>query len=168
MTIPSNFYGIRRIISAIVLSLTVMLMMGAGDQQARFNDLGHKMMCVCGCAQILLECNHVGCTYSEGMRGELGAGIDRGDSDSLVLQSFAQKYGATVIASPIMTTFDLTAWIVPVAAFFTGLAMLIFMVRMWRNRPVAATVAVGIPRQQVDEFRERARKETELGLQLLR
>ena len=40
-------------------------LLGANGDSARFTDLGHRMMCVCGCNQILLECNHVGCTYSD-------------------------------------------------------------------------------------------------------
>ena len=58
------------------------------DQDARFQTLGHKVMCVCGCNQVLLECNHVGCTYSDRMRGELASYVDRGDSDDLTLQAF--------------------------------------------------------------------------------
>ena len=50
-------------------------------------------MCACGCRQILLECNHVGCSYSDRMRDELSTALTRGDSDDLVLQAFVQKYG---------------------------------------------------------------------------
>ena len=73
--------------------------MGAGDD-ARFTSLGHKLMCVCGCNQVLLECNHVGCQYSDRMRSELAANVERGDSDDLVLQAFVQKYGPTVLPRP--------------------------------------------------------------------
>jgi len=62
---------VKRSAQLVVLTLAVFTLLGAGDQSARFNDLGHKMMCVCGCNQILLECNHVGCAYSERMRAEL-------------------------------------------------------------------------------------------------
>ena len=58
-------------------------------------------MCVCGCSQILLECNHVGCTYSDRMRDELmPLALDRGENDDLTLQDFVQKYGPTVLAAP--------------------------------------------------------------------
>ncbi len=57
-----------------LLCLAVFAFLGAGDESARFNSLGHRLMCVCGCNQILLECNHVGCTYSDRMRGELDGG----------------------------------------------------------------------------------------------
>jgi len=59
---------VSRIFQAGVLCLAVFAFMGAGDDGARFNSLGHRLMCVCGCNQILLECNHVGCTYSDRMR----------------------------------------------------------------------------------------------------
>ena len=52
------------------------LLLAAGDQETRFQTLGHKMMCRCGCSQILLECNHVGCSYSDKMRNELAAAIN--------------------------------------------------------------------------------------------
>ena len=58
-------------------------------------------MCICGCGQILLECNHVGCPDSDGMRNELMTAVSRGDSDSLVEQAFVQKYGPTVLAAPL-------------------------------------------------------------------
>ena len=32
------------------------------QQTARAKALGQKLMCVCGCNQILTACNHVGCT----------------------------------------------------------------------------------------------------------
>ncbi len=97
------------------------MLMGAGDQAARFNDLGHRMMCVCGCNQILLECNHVGCTYSDRMRAELVAAVDRGDNDDLTLQSFVQKYGPPVLAAPTKTGFDRVAWVAPYLALVLGL-----------------------------------------------
>ena len=87
------------------------------DVDARFNKLGHQLMCMCGCNQVLLECNHVGCSYSERMRGELTAGMERGDSDSLVLQSFVQKYGNTVLSAPTSSGFNMVAWIMPFAVF---------------------------------------------------
>jgi len=87
-----------RLAQLALIALLAVGFMGA-DSDARFNKLGHQLMCMCGCNQILLECNHVGCTYSDRMRNELAAGIDRGDSDSLVLQSFVQKYGNTSLAA---------------------------------------------------------------------
>jgi cytochrome c-type biogenesis protein CcmH len=138
------------------------MFLGAGDDSARFNSLGHKLMCRCGCNQVLLECNHVGCEYSERMRGELKEAMLRGDSDNLILQSFVQKYGPTVLAAPTTTGFNRVAWIMPFVALGGGLLLVIFVVRAWnRRRGAAAAVVVANP-AALDGFRQRAREETEL------
>ena len=139
--------------------------MGAGDPASRFTELGHQLMCICGCHQILLECNHVGCPDSDGMRNELMAGLTRGDSDSLVEQAFVQKYGPTVLAAPPTTGFvNRTAWIVPFVALLLGFVAVVTVVRAWKKRPAPA-IADGlrpVRGAERDQFREQARKETDL------
>jgi cytochrome c-type biogenesis protein CcmH/NrfF len=150
-----------RIAQLLLIALLAMLLLGA-DSDARFNKLGHQLMCMCGCGQILLECNHVGCTYSERMRNELIAGLERGDSDSLVLQSFVQKYGNTVLAAPTTTGFNRVAWIMPFAVFAAALVLAVWFVRMWRSRAVAQPVPrPELDDAELDELRKKARQETE-------
>jgi len=55
----------RRGLQVGLICLSVFAFLGAGDNSARFNNLGHRLMCVCGCNYVLLECNHVGCPYSD-------------------------------------------------------------------------------------------------------
>jgi cytochrome c-type biogenesis protein CcmH len=156
--------SIRRWCQAVALAIAVLAFVGASDDSARFKDLGHRMMCACGCNQILLECNHVGCTYSDKMRNQLLAGLDKGNNDDLILQGFVQEYGPTVIAAPTATGFNRVAWIMPFAALAFGIAFVVYVVRAWKNRPTPA-LADGIiiqPGSDLDEFRRRARKETDL------
>jgi cytochrome c-type biogenesis protein CcmH/NrfF len=155
---------LRRLLHCAVLSFAVFALTGAGDPATRFNELGHQMMCICSCNQILLECNHVGCPDSDNMRNELMAAISRGDSDSLVQQAFVQKYGPTVLAAPTNTGFDRTAWIVPFVALALGLTIVIMVIRAWKNRPAPA-IADGlrpVGGTELDQFREKAREETDL------
>jgi len=154
----------RRTLHCTVLAAAVFVFSGASDPSTRFGQLGHQLMCICGCGQILLECNHVGCPDSDGMRNELMAAVSRGESDSLVEQSFVQKYGPTVLAAPTTSGFDRTAWIMPFAALIAGIFVLVYIVRVWKNRPAPA-LADGLSPvrgQELDEFREQARKETDL------
>ncbi len=147
-----------------LITLAVFLFSGAGDPAASFNDIGHQLMCICGCNQILLECNHVGCPDSDGMRNELMAAVNRGDSDSLVEQAFVQKYGPTVLAAPTTRGFDRTAWIVPFVALFLGFFAVVAVIRAWKNRPAPA-LAVGlhpVHGAELEQFRKQANKETEL------
>jgi cytochrome c-type biogenesis protein CcmH/NrfF len=154
----------RRCLQAAALAVAVIICMGASDDSARFKDLGHRMMCACSCGQILLECNHVGCTYSDKMRDQLEAGLDKGDNDDLILQGFVQDYGPTVIAAPTATGFNRVAWIMPFAVLALGIAFAIHIVRSWKNRPAPALAGgIAIPQgQELDEFRRKARKETDL------
>jgi len=153
-----------RIVQTLLIAIAICFSVGATDPQARFNDLGHKMMCTCGCGQVLLECNHVGCPVSGGMRDELSNGIASGMNDSLVLQSFVQRYGATVLAAPTTEGFDLVAWIMPFAVSATALIGTILLVRNWaKNQPKLASASSSQSPAQIkaeEELRERIRRET--------
>jgi cytochrome c-type biogenesis protein CcmH/NrfF len=154
----------RRCLQAGTLIAAVFLFMGAGDDSARFKDLGHRMMCTCGCGQVLLECNHVGCQSSDKMRNQLLAALDKGNNDDLILQGFVQEYGPTVIAAPTATGFNRVAWIMPFVALALGIAFVVYVVRSWKNRPEPALAdGIAIPHgSELDEFRRKARKETDL------
>jgi cytochrome c-type biogenesis protein CcmH/NrfF len=153
-----------RLLQVTLLLIAVVVLTGAGDESARFNDLGHRLMCACGCRQILLECNHVGCGYSDRMRAELVAAVDRGDNDDLTLQSFVQKYGPTVLAAPTKTGFNRVAWITPYVALLLGLGLVGFIVRAWRSRPLLRPADLPAPVQgaELERFRAQARRETDL------
>ena len=156
--------SLKRSLQVALICGAVFAFLGAGDQAARFNDLGHRMMCVCGCSQILLECNHVGCKYSDNMRGELMAALDRGDSDDLLMQGFVQKYGTTVIAAPTSTGFNRVAWVMPYLALVLGIATVVLIMRAWKMRPLVlpAGAVQPVTGAELEKFRERAREDTEV------
>jgi len=151
-------------VHTLLLCAAVFTLLGAGDPATRFNEIGHQMMCICGCNQILLECNHVGCPASDGMRNELMAAVSRGDSDSLVEQGFVQKYGPTVLAAPTTKGFDRAAYIIPFAALILGLGLIVLVIRSWKNRPAPALADGLVPVRgaELEQFRNQARKETDL------
>ena len=156
-------YFLKRVLHLTLLVSLVFILLGT-DQDARFQSLGHKVKCICGgCNQVLLECNHVGCTYSSHMRAELAASVDRGESDDLTLQAFVQKYGPTVLIAPTATGFNRVAWVMPYLVLVLGLATVVIVARTWKMRP-APVPAGALPRvsgTQLEHFREQAQKETE-------
>jgi cytochrome c-type biogenesis protein CcmH/NrfF len=154
----------KRAAQLLLLVIAVFAFMGVSDEDARFRDLGHRMMCVCSCSQVLLECNHVGCMYSERMRGELAAAIDRGDNDDLTLQSFIQKYGTTVIAAPSTKGFGRVAWVMPFVVLVGGVAMVVLVVRSWRNGPPPPPAGGVKPLHgpELERYRDQADKELDL------
>jgi len=112
--------------------------MAHAQQTARAKALGAQLKCVCGCNQVLTACNHVGCTYSHAMLKELDERVTRGDSDSLILQSFVQQYGEVVLAEPPRKGFNWLVWILPIAAPLLAFFMIWEVVRRWRHRSVLA------------------------------
>jgi cytochrome c-type biogenesis protein CcmH len=154
----------RKLVQVFLLCIAIYFTLGASDPATRFTELGHQMMCICGCNQILLECNHVGCPDSDGMRNELMAAVSRGDNDSLVEQGFVQKYGPTVLAAPTNRGFDRIAYIIPFVALFLGFGLIMLVIRDWKNRPepVLADGLRPVRGAELEQFRDQARKDTDL------
>lgn len=158
-----------RTIQTAVLCVITIAMLGAG--QSRYDRIGHELMCTCGCGQILLECNHVGCPDSARMINELRAQLATGNSDTQIQQWFVSKYGATVLAAPMRGGFDNAAWIVPIAVFLLATVGTFVVVWLWTRRAFAMAGATpGLSGSQFPPtgqnpqdaaLRERIRRETE-------
>ncbi len=152
-----------KIVQAAFLAVAICFSIGATDASARFNNLGHRLMCTCGCAQLLGECNHVGCPESGHELKELTAAIASGLTDQQILDSFAQKYGATMLAAPPAKGFDLVAWIAPFAVFAAALLGTILLIRRWGGLGKTQAAAAGKPvalDPAEQERLERIRRET--------
>jgi cytochrome c-type biogenesis protein CcmH len=161
MAAPQRFTFWMKSMQALALAVAVCFTLGATDAGSRFNNLNHRLMCTCGCAEILGECNHVGCPNSTGELNELRTGIADGKSDKEILDSFVGKYGAIVLAAPTTQGFDLVAWIAPFAVFAAALLGTILLVRRWSIGKTTETPQVSDP--AMDVLREKIRRETDSG-----
>jgi cytochrome c-type biogenesis protein CcmH len=158
MRSSTRFTFCIRTAQALLLAVAVCFSLGATDAGSRFTDLNHRLMCTCGCAEILGECNHVGCPNSAGELDELRAGIAAGTSDKEILTSFVGKYGATVLAAPTTQGFDLVAWIAPFAVFAAAMLGTILLVRRWTVGKSEAPVPLTDPATVA--LREQVRRDT--------
>ena len=161
MAAPQRFTFWMKSMQALALAVAVCFTLGATDAGSRFNNLNHRLMCTCGCAEILGECNHVGCPNSTGELNELRTGIADGKSDKEILDSFVGKYGAIVLAAPTTQGFDLVAWIAPFAVFAAALLGTILLVRRWSIGKTTETPQVSDP--AMDVLREKIRREADSG-----
>src|SRR5260370_8222939 len=91
-------------------------------------------MCVCGCNQVLLRCNHVGCTASTAMLKKLDQVAARNESVDLAVQDFVQEYGPVVLPEPPRKGFNRLAMLIPGIAFVAGLAIVLLVISLWRPR----------------------------------
>jgi cytochrome c-type biogenesis protein CcmH len=152
----------NKALRALLLPCALVLLMGADNQEARFQNLGSKIMCTCSCSQMLLKCNHVGCPNSAQMIRELRANVKSNSSDEGVLNWFRTNWGVTAVVEPSTHGFELLAWILPAAGLGLGLLLVIVLIRSWKLRP--APVAAGDINlaPELEAMRARARRETEL------
>jgi cytochrome c-type biogenesis protein CcmH len=137
----------KRALQLVLIVFVAFTMLGASDPAAHFTHVGHELMCTCGCSEILLECNHVGCPNSTGEIADLHAQIDAGASDAQVFKFFTVKYGPIALASPVRGGFDTVAWIGP----------------FWKARNARLAPVVEPATPDADALRNRIRDETNYG-----
>jgi cytochrome c-type biogenesis protein CcmH len=153
----------KKIAQVTVMAVALILLTGADNSDAaRYQKVGSKIMCTCSCGQMLLQCNHVGCPNSGPMVRQLQAGIQKFSSDEDVLKWFRDNWGVTAVVEPASHGFELLAWLMPPGALALGFGVIILVVRNWKRRLVAVSMA-GVPIDpQIEAFRSQARRETEI------
>ena len=155
----------RLVLPLIAIAFLAALPLFAQQQSDRAKQIGGKFQCMCSCSQVLTQCNHVGCTVSTSMLKELGAMVNRGDSEDKITQTFVQEFGTTVYAEPPKSGFSLVAWLMPVFYFLVGAAIVLFFINKWRKQapaPVAvAPAGVHISPEAYERARSQANRDTE-------
>ena len=136
------------------------------QQTDHAKKVGMGLMCVCGCGQVLVQCNHINCPSAAPMLKELDAHITSGESDELVVQDFIKEYGVEVLSSPPNTGFNRVAWLLPSFAFALGLGLVALVIYQWRKRPMMAAAApqssqMHISADALARAREKVERETE-------
>lgn len=151
-------------VEAAALVVAICFSLAAANPTNRLNSLSHQVMCQCGCAQLLGECDHVGCPDRDKELSQMTTEIAAGLTDQQVLDSFVTKYGLTVLAAPPAKGFDLVAWITPFAVFGAALLGTILLIRRWGGLGGKAHEAVIVDAAELDpaerERIERIRRET--------
>jgi cytochrome c-type biogenesis protein CcmH len=132
----------------------------------RAKKVGMKLMCVCGCAQVLVQCNHLNCPSSAPMLKELDDRIASGTSDDMIVQDFVQGYGVQVLSSPPNSGFNRVAWLLPGIVFALGLGLVAWVVGRWRHNSLVTASAPRAPQISVSpdalaRAREKVDRETE-------
>ena len=133
----------------------------------RAKQIGHKFMCMCGCNQVLTECNHVGCSTSADMLKELNQSLANGGTEESITQGFLQEFGTKVYAEPPKSGFSLVAWTLPTVYLVIGTLLVIFVISRWRKRPATKPAAGGVSAashvspEMLERARAQAAKDTE-------
>ena len=165
MTAATNS-RMRRVFAAATIVLLAVFVVAIPSSRAQASDhakqLGLKLMCICGCGQVLIGCNHIGCPSSVPMIKELEQHITRGEADDLVVQDFVQEYGLQVLSEPPNQGFNRVAWLLPGFVGAIGLSIVAFVITRWRHKVVVpAPVANRPSAETLRRAREMADRDTD-------
>jgi len=123
-----------------------------GDEPTEAEVLYGKLMCNCGCNQILGECNHIGCPNSVPMRAEVDRYLAGGLSPEETLAMFVDKYGTGILSAPSGEGwFNLSAWVMPFAGLLAGAAGVAYYVRRMLRRGAGAAPQATVPAAGIEE-----------------
>lgn len=148
----------KRVAKLLILSCALVLLMGADNN--RYEKVGGKIMCTCGCSEMLLKCNHVGCPNSDTMIRQLRSQLQASNNDNDVLNFFRRTWGITAVVEPGTHGFELLIWVLPPLVLGLGLLLVILVVRKLRLRASPAGEITLDP--HLEALRQRARRETEV------
>jgi cytochrome c-type biogenesis protein CcmH len=153
-----------KFVAKILLLICMMGTFMAAETSSRYDRLGGKIMCSCGCGQMLLQCNHVGCPNSATMIRQLHeqvAATEAANDDEAVLNFFRKEWGITSVVEPNRHGFELLAWILPFAGLSLGIFCLVLVVHKWHSAPSEASSPEKLD-PHLEALRARARQETEI------
>ncbi|HEY2121602.1 MAG TPA: cytochrome c-type biogenesis protein [Candidatus Acidoferrum sp.] len=166
----------RFLILALMLSFAIVPLwtMNLTAQSDRARQVGMHLKCMCkGCDMSAGGCSHPGgafsgpCPTAKGMMQEVDQHIAKGETDEQIIQAFVAEYGAIVYVEPPKHGFGLVAWIMPFFYTILGLAVVVFVIRKWRNAPKLAgaehsnSAGVKISPEAMERARAQAQRETE-------
>jgi cytochrome c-type biogenesis protein CcmH len=75
------------------------------------------------------------CSTADQIKSDIKQMIAKGMSEDEIIKSYVAQYGQTVLAAPPKKGFQLTAWMVPFAAFLVGGLVLFTFLKRHQEKP---------------------------------
>ena len=113
-------------IRLLAVVMLVSLAVGFDGQSERVESLASRLRCNCGCEEILAECSHPKCESRGSLKRELADEIQKGQTDSQILEAMGARHGAAVLLTPAFKGFNTMLWIVPIVVSVIALAFVLF------------------------------------------
>jgi cytochrome c-type biogenesis protein CcmH len=113
------------------LGLLVAPALALQADSARVKAISGKVLCDCGCREVLGDCEHKQCKRRPAMEKEISLAAMSGKSDDQILEQLAAAHGADLLLTPEFHGFNTLLWVVPVTL---GLAATVATVLVQKRR----------------------------------
>lgn len=80
-------------------------------------EISKELMCTCGCGKIVYDCL---CDTAKDLRAQVDEMVAQGMTRKEILDSFHDKYGDTILATPSKSGLELVLWLTPVVIAILG------------------------------------------------
>jgi len=94
------------------------------------------------------------------MTALIGQKLSQGEPPDKIMQYFVARYGEQVLASPSKQGFNLTAWLLPLAALLVGIGVIYAALKQWLWRGHSSQTAP-VYSETNQEYQQRLEKELE-------
>ena len=105
------------------------------EDRARSSSISKRILCTCGCREVLSECSHRACARKPPMMQEISAAIAKGKNDQQILDQMSAEYGADILLVPSFRGFDTMLWIAPIALGFLAVGGTLIAQRRRISKP---------------------------------
>ncbi|HLA81372.1 MAG TPA: cytochrome c-type biogenesis protein [Thermoleophilia bacterium] len=107
----------------------------SAEAKESVEGMAGQLMCQCGCGLVVAACGGVmECAIGDKMKATIGRQLAEGKTRDEILDYFVTVYGEVVLAAPVKSGFNLSAWIIPFAAVGAGAIVLTWVLRAWAGR----------------------------------
>lgn len=106
--------ALRMVSRVVLLLILATACVALASDSTRLKSLSGKVLCDCGCREVLGECSHKVCQRKPAMRQEISAALTLGKSDDQILRQIAAAHGNDILVTPMFQGFNTLLWIVPV------------------------------------------------------
>ena len=115
-------------------------------------EVSKELMCTCGCGKIVYDCL---CDTAKDLRAQVDEMVTQGMTKKEILDSFHDKYGDTIMATPSKSGLELVLWLTPVVIAVLGTVVIY---RYAKNKAPIPDRLVNYPIRDVDVHKARARE----------
>lgn len=141
---PSMSWARLRAAAALLSALILLALptgAGAATPRTSLTDVENEVMClVCG-----TPLNVAQSPQADRERAYIRRLIERGDTKQQVKDELVAGYGPNVLALPKPSGFNLTVYVIPIAAVLAALVALALILPRWRRRRAAAAAVAATP-----------------------
>lgn len=128
---------VRRIVPWVVLALAAVAVLvvatrpeGGNSVDARVERITSELRCM-ECQGLSVAASNA--STSAAIRDDVRQRVEAGETDEHIRRAYVDTYGETILMRPTADGISLFVWVVPIAAFLGGVAIVVAALVRWRG-----------------------------------